>query len=45
MAVGMARNRPVNEVQAQLRHSSLAVTTAYLAHLDASDLATALAEV
>ena len=45
MAVRMARRRPVTEVQAQLGHSSLAVTTVYLAHLDASDLAAALAEV
>ena len=45
MAVRMARKRPVTEVQAQLGHSSLAVTTTYLAHLDASDLAAALAEV
>ena len=32
-------------VQAQLGHSSLAVTTVYLTHLDAFDLAAALTEV
>ena len=45
MAVRMARKRPVTEVQAQLGHSSLAVTTVYLAHLDARQLAEAMAEV
>ncbi len=42
MAVRMAQKRPVMEVQAQLGHSNLAVTTTYLAHLDASDLAAAM---
>ena len=37
--------RPVMEVSAQLGHSNLAVTTEYLRHLDASDLAAGLAEV
>jgi integrase len=45
MAVRMARKRSVIEVQAQLGHSSLAVTTVYLAHLDARQLAEAMAEV
>ena len=35
----------VTEVQAQLGHSSLAVTTVYLAHLDAGHLAAGLAQV
>ena len=45
MAVRMARRLPMPAVQAQLGHSSLAVTSVYLSHLDASDLATALADV
>ncbi len=45
MAVRIARKRPVTEVQAQLGHSSLAVTTVYLAHLDARQLTEALADV
>ena len=42
---GERRDAGVTEVQAQLGHSSLAVTTVYLAHLDARQLAEAMAEV
>ena len=42
---GERQDAGVTEVQAQLGHSSLAVTTVYLAHLDARQLAEAMEEV
>ena len=45
MAVRIAQVKPVTVVSEQLGHSNLAVTTEYLRHLDASDLADAMADV
>jgi integrase/recombinase XerD len=45
MAVRLAQVQPVSVVSEQLGHSDLKTTTVYLRHLDASDLAAAIAEV